>query len=303
MVNYRTVSVIFVVLTIIFAVSTGYLIASPNTVTQTTTQTTTQITTQTAIQTTTQTTVQTITSPQSTVGVAFKSPIGAYLTNGSGWTLYLFTIDVPNNGTSACYGQCAQFWPPFYASELKLPPSLNASSFNVITRTGGTKQLTYNGWPLYYFAPDKQAGQTNGQGVGGVWYAISPTAQPATQIVGLPYYTVGLAYKSPIGLYLTNASGWTLYLFTQDVPNNGTSACYGQCAQFWPPFYVSNLKVPPGLNASLFGTITRTDGGKQLTYNGYPLYYFAPDKQPGDTNGQGVGGVWFTYSVPVPKTK
>jgi predicted lipoprotein with Yx(FWY)xxD motif len=217
--------------------------------------------------------------------------------------LYLFTIDVPNNGTSACYGKCATFWPPFYVSDLKLPPSLNVSSFKVIMRTDGNKQLTYNGWPLYHFAPDKQAGDTNGQGVGGVWYAISPAAQPATRIAGLPYYTIGIAYKSPIGAYLTNGSGWTLYLFTIDKPNNGASACYGDCAKAWPPFYISNLKVPPGLNASLFGMITRTDGGKQLTYGGYPLYYFASDKQAGDANGQGVGGVWFAYSLPVPKTK
>lgn len=309
MVNYRSVSVIFVVLTIIFAASTGYLFVSPIIVTQTTT--TTQTTTQSAVQTVTQTTTLTpsqtagqIAGPSPfTVGLAFKPSIGAYLTNSSGWTLYLFTIDVPNNGTSACYGKCATFWPPFYVSDLKLPPSLNVSSFKVIMRTDGNKQLTYNGWPLYHFAPDKQAGDTNGQGVGGVWYAISPAAQPATRIAGLPYYTIGIAYKSPIGAYLTNGSGWTLYLFTIDKPNNGASACYGDCAKAWPPFYISNLKVPPGLNASLFGMITRTDGGKQLTYGGYPLYYFASDKQAGDANGQGVGGVWFAYSLPVPKTK
>ncbi|MDA4118205.1 MAG: hypothetical protein OK455_07665 [Thaumarchaeota archaeon] len=291
----------------IFAAGTGYFIAFPNTTTQTATQTATQTSTQTVIQTTTQTitqstnqaTAQTAGSP-STIGVAFRAPIGAYLTNASGWTLYLYSRDVPNNGTSACNGGCAKAWPPFYTVNLKVPPGLNSSSFNTITRTDGSKQLTYNGWPLYYYSPDKQAGQTNGQGVGGVWYAVSPAAQPVTQLAGLPYFTPGIAYKSPIGLYLTNSSGWTLYLFTKDIPNNGTSACNGGCAKTWPPFYVSNLVVPPGINASKFTTITRTDGSKQLAYNGYPLYYYAPDTKAGDTNGQGAGGVWFAYSLPTP---
>ncbi len=165
MTNLRTVATVFVALTVIFAAATGYFLVSPNNVTVT--QTTTQIST---------TTVGSgARSPTYTVDIGYSSnaSIGFYLTNGTGWTLYLFKADKPNNGTSACYDKCAKVWPPFYVANLRLSPGLNASSFATITRTDGTKQLTYNGYPLYYFAPDKKAGDTKGQGVGKVWYAYS----------------------------------------------------------------------------------------------------------------------------------
>ena len=292
---------------IVFAAAAGYLLVSPTTVTHTTTsiQTVTQTGSQLAAQTSTETVTVTASASSTAssapaVSLAYKPLVGYYLTNGSGWTLYLYARDVPNNGTSACYGACAKTWPPFYSANINVALGINSSAFGTITRTDGTKQSTYNGWPLYYFAPDKAAGQTNGQGIAGVWYAISPENKAATQIAGSPDFTIGVAYKAPIGLYMTNSSGFTLYLYTKDVPNNGTSACYGTCAQFWPPFFTSNLVVPPGFNASAFATITRTDGSKQLTYKGYPLYYYMPDKAAGQTNGQGVESVWFAFTLPNP---
>ncbi|TLY12894.1 MAG: hypothetical protein E6K84_05545 [Thaumarchaeota archaeon] len=89
-------------------------------------------------------------------------------------------------------------------------------------------------------------------------------------------------------------------MFKVDKPNNGTSACYGNCAINWPAFSTSKVTVPPGLSASSFGTITRKDGSMQVTYNGLPLYYFHKDLQAGNTFGQGVGTVWFAYTVPTP---
>jgi hypothetical protein len=76
----------------------------------------------------------------------------------------------------------------------------------------------------------------------------------------------------------------------------------GQCVKFWPVFYVEteDLSLPTGLNATSFGGITRADGAKQTTYNGWPLYCFIKDTKPGDTNGQGVNKVCFVYSLPVP---
>jgi predicted lipoprotein with Yx(FWY)xxD motif len=302
--NYKVIATIFVVLTVIFAATTGILFASPIKVNSTQTSIQTSVQTSTLTLTNTQTSTQTVTTqtgPSSnTIDLAYKSTLGAYLTNGSGWTLYLFAKDTPNNGTSACYGGCAKTWPPFYAANLNLTPGLNASSFGTITRTDGSKQLTYNGWPLYHFAPDKAAGQTNGQGIVGLWYVVSPTTQSAGRLAGSPQLSIGVSYKSTIGAYLTNGTGWTLYIFLKDTPNNGTSACNGKCAATWPPFYAANLQVPAGLNASLFGTITRTDGTKQTTYDGWPLYHFAPDKAAGQTNGQGVGSVWYAWSLPVP---
>ncbi len=116
------------------------------------------------------------------VNVAHNAIIGNYLVNGTGFALYTFSADTPNSGTSACYASCATFWPPFYASKLTLPAGLNGSDFGTINRTDGTKQITYNGAPLYLFVKDKAAGQVNGNGVnafGGVWHVAVPNVSPA----------------------------------------------------------------------------------------------------------------------------
>jgi predicted lipoprotein with Yx(FWY)xxD motif len=179
MANFKSIAGVLGVLMIVFAAIAGYLFVSPMTVTSTTTEisTTTQTGAPVAAQTSTTTSTTTVTVSASasatasapTVSLAYKPLVGYYLTNGSGWTLYLYARDVPNNGTSACYGACAKAWPAFYSANINVPLGVNASNFGTITRTDGTKQSTYNGWPLYYFAPDKAAGQTNGQGIAGVW--------------------------------------------------------------------------------------------------------------------------------------
>jgi predicted lipoprotein with Yx(FWY)xxD motif len=96
--------------------------------------------------------------------------------------------------------------------------------------------------------------------------------------------------KAEVGDYLVSSNGFTLYTFAQDV--GGTSACNGDCAAKWPPLLESNLSLPSGVGGSL-GTVARADGQRQVTYEGKPLYFFANDKAPGDTNGHGVGSVWF----------
>jgi len=100
-----------------------------------------------------------------------------------------------------------------------------------------------------------------------------------------------------------NGTGFTLYLFTNDTQNSGKSSCYGACATFWPALYgnASNLVLPAGVSASAFGTIKRTDGTSQITYQGWPLYTYAGDKAAGDTNGQGKFGTWFVVNYPTIK--
>jgi predicted lipoprotein with Yx(FWY)xxD motif len=159
--TYKIVSVVFIVLTAIFAIATGYFAMSPNTMTQMTSVTVTT------------TAGSAMESPEYTVNIAYNPSIGFYLTNGTGFALYVFTHDTPGNGTSTCTGHCLEIWPAFYASTLKLPPGLDANSFTVINRPDGAKQLAYNGWPLYYYAPDKAPGDTTGQGVNGVWFAYT----------------------------------------------------------------------------------------------------------------------------------
>jgi predicted lipoprotein with Yx(FWY)xxD motif len=87
----------------------------------------------------------------------------------------------------------------------------------------------------------------------------------------------------------------TLYLFTKDTPK--TSNCYDSCAAAWPPLLTDGAPTPgSGVDASLLGTTTRTDGSTQVTYNGWPLYYFANDKAAGDTTGEGIQNVWYVVT-------
>jgi len=92
-----------------------------------------------------------------------------------------------------------------------------------------------------------------------------------------------------LGKVIANAQGRTLYLFRGD---SGTkSACYGQCAKYWPPLLTTGKPVAAaGAMASLLGTATRKDGTVQVTYKGHPLYTFVEDKKSGQTVGEGSNG-------------
>ena len=99
--------------------------------------------------------------------------------------------------------------------------------------------------------------------------------------------TVSLGGNDELGEFLVGAEGMTLYLFTNDEP--GVSNCAGQCAENWPPLLVGEDERPTlaaGIPGRL-GVITREDGGRQVTYNGTPLYYWINDAAPGDATGQG----------------
>jgi predicted lipoprotein with Yx(FWY)xxD motif len=103
--------------------------------------------------------------------------------------------------------------------------------------------------------------------------------------------TLGVAVTS-MGAALVDGSGMTLYIFIDDP--SGRSTCYGSCARTWPPLLAPDpLQAGEGVDASLMATITRDDGGRQVTYAGKPLYRYGGDRQPGDTRGQGQGRVWF----------
>jgi predicted lipoprotein with Yx(FWY)xxD motif len=97
---------------------------------------------------------------------------------------------------------------------------------------------------------------------------------------------------TPLGTVLVSSSGRTLYALTTDTKD--MSSCTGACAQVWPPLLVGNgWNAAPGLDRSLFSTIQRSDGSRQLVAGQWPLYTFSGDTKPGDVNGEGSGGVWF----------
>lgn len=95
--------------------------------------------------------------------------------------------------------------------------------------------------------------------------------------------------KGPMGTYLTGASGRALYLWVADKGNK--SVCNGACAAVWPPVTTKGTpSVSGGAVSSDLGTTTRSDGTKQVTYKGHPLYYYIADKSAGQTNGEGNNG-------------
>ena len=109
-----------------------------------------------------------------------------------------------------------------------------------------------------------------------------------------PKFTLEVA-DSSLGEILVDAEGNTLYAFTQDP--NGASVCYDECATNWPAL-ISDAKLSAGesIERSLLGTAVRANGSQQVTYAGMPLYHFAGDARPADTNGQGADDAWFVVS-------
>ncbi len=109
--------------------------------------------------------------------------------------------------------------------------------------------------------------------------------------------TVMTASNPSLGTILVDSSGMTLYRFDQDT--GGKSTCTGSCATLWPPLLVpAGQSTPVGASGVTgLGTTTRSDGGVQVTYQGSPLYRYSPDQAPGQTKGNGIGGVWHVVTV------
>ena len=108
------------------------------------------------------------------VKTAHNSTYGSLLVNSSGLTLYHLTSET--KGTIKCTGACATLWPPVLVEGGSKPSAgagLTAAKLGTIRRPGGQIQITYNGLPLYRYSADKKSGQALGEGVGGVWFAVS----------------------------------------------------------------------------------------------------------------------------------
>ena len=104
--------------------------------------------------------------------------------------------------------------------------------------------------------------------------------------------------ESSLGQIITDGAGKTLYMFQPD--EAGTPTCYDDCATAWPPLLAddpASVTVGTGLDASKLTVVPRTDGGSQLKYGAWTLYYFANDAAAGDTNGQGLNDVWWVIGA------
>ena len=207
------------------------------------------------------------------VKVSRHPDLGEILVDASGRTLYLFTVDERN--LSNCLGGCATAWPPLITiGEPLAGEGALAGRLGTVTQEDGYVQVTYNGWPLYYFAPDRRPGDARGQNSGDIWFVVSTDGGPIqTNAV------VTTSDHPDYGTILTDASGRTLYLFTLD--EGDVSICTRGCATAWPPLRtIGQPTAGEGVDAGQLGVTTRDDGSSQVTYNGRPLYYFAPDERP-----------------------
>ncbi len=221
-----------------------------------------------------------------------------YMTDAEGNTLYRFVNDTNgvNNFTNDDFSNDA-VWPIFEETLQNIPSILDESDFGSID-VFGRQQLTYKGWPLYYFGQDAQRGDNFGVGfpVAGVWPILNPDTETAPEAEP---NAVRLQNDATFGNILTNSEGFSLYFFSLD--STGDSNCIDGCVDAWPIFYEADLTLDNGLDEDDFNTITRSDGEMQTTYKGWPLYLFANDGAAGDVNGDGVGDVWYVakpdYSV------
>ena len=103
---------------------------------------------------------------------------------------------------------------------------------------------------------------------------------------------------SSLGQIIVDGAGKTLYMFTPD--EGGTPTCYDDCATAWPPLLAddaASVTAGTGLDASKITVVDRTDGGKQVKYGNWTLYYFANDAAAGDVNGQGLNDKWYVVGA------
>jgi predicted lipoprotein with Yx(FWY)xxD motif len=227
------------------------------------------------------------------VNMVANPTLGNILTDSDGRTLYRFIRDTVNV-SSACYGQCATNWPPLLIADGNpvAGEGVNGNLLGVLTRADGTRQVMYNGIPLYYYNADPNVGDTNGQLRGNNWFVVHPNTTTISNGQGT---TVRASRNDALGPFLTDKDGRTLYMFMKDSENH--SVCYAGCANTWPPLLVGG-GVDPTLDGTggTLGVAVRNDGNRQVTYGGKPLYYFASDTNPGDTKGQGLGSVWYVVA-------
>lgn len=122
-------------------------------------------------------------SSSALIKTAANPGLGTILVDGQGRTLYRFDADTGNPPSSHCNGSCATYWPPLRAgSGPEQVQGVSSAMLGTVTRADGTKQVTLDGWPLYTYAADTAAGDTNGQDLnasGGLWWAVTPSGARA----------------------------------------------------------------------------------------------------------------------------
>ncbi len=224
---------------------------------------------------------------------------GNVIADGRGMTLYVYVDDLLSV-QAACTADCLHDWRPALARGRVNVVSGVTGSIGSIDRPGVGRQLTMDERPLYTFSGDRP-GEVRGNGVGNLWWAMTPTGLTATSFpvetttYGAPGLTTLRVVATAVGPAVANDRGQVLYEYGDDTPS--TSNCGADwCLVDWPPLEVSGAPtVPSGITAPI-AVIGGADGTRQITLGGHPLYTFAGDIHPGDLRGQGVGRNWYLVS-------
>jgi predicted lipoprotein with Yx(FWY)xxD motif len=240
--------------------------------------------------------------------------LGNYLIDSGGHALYFFANDA--DGRNNCSGPCAMSWPAYEGRGLtaeRLGAGLDLSDFGSTPSSTGGTQMTYKGWPLYSFSPSgtpEAAGHASGDGAGHIWFVAKPDYSIMLanwQLVGKD----GKNYKSDYTpgdgetIYFTDALGHTLYAYAKDsVDHNKFTAPDFSNNALWPVYESgSSLSFPSALDKTDFASAS-VFGRNQLTYRGWPLYYFGADsslraRNKGITVGSAPGTAGEVWSVMV----
>jgi predicted lipoprotein with Yx(FWY)xxD motif len=254
-----------------------------------------------------QSSAATQTSTAGELSVSDNAELGEVLTDSAGLTLYRFDQDTAEPPKTNCEADCATTWPPVPADDATAGAGIDKALLGEVTRPDGTKQLTVGGWPAYRYAKDTKAGDVAGQGVGGKWYALAPDGKKAKQTgagqaeqAGLP----GLSTRNDpeLGEIVIDKNGMTVYRFMKDTQWPMSTACTDKCLEKWPVVAPVDAEDTKGIDLQGstanrgYVVFDRPDGVKQQSIDCVPIYTFAGDKKPGDTNGQGVGGTWYAVA-------
>jgi predicted lipoprotein with Yx(FWY)xxD motif len=232
------------------------------------------------------------------IQLATDAKFGSVITDKDGKTLYFFSNDVA--GSPTCTGGCETLWPLYYSADISTDLNVNAADVGEVTRADGRKQSTYKGYPLYYYQSDAAVGDIKGDAFGGIWFVAKPDYSLMlgnAQLVGLNGKQYTSTYAEGVGnsKFFTDANGRTVYAFSPDKNGKNTFTKADLSNNTIWPVYEAEIKMYPSIVTKDLFAVIDVFGKKQMTYKGWPLYYFGQDAKRGDTKGVSVGptpGFW-----------
>lgn len=226
------------------------------------------------------------------------------LADDAGFTLYLLTTEA--NAKLHCTGSCLTDWSPLTVASTRTSVPVGAGvkgKIGFVKRTSSTKQITFNGYPIYIYNLDGKKGQENGEGKttgSGTWMMVraSATTAPATLVKPLLQSDNAGSFKN----VLVSTVNRSLYLLTSEKGAKTSFHCTGGCLASWFPLTVAKgtTQIPTGPGVKGAVGFVKRGSSLQVTFNSYPVYTYVGDSSPGQTNGEGIaadGGTWYLVSA------